>query len=272
MTRVLIFWDIYGRLWRKWFIQEYPKLRAKYAPDFSIVNIENITSGRGPVKEHAELIGSIDGIDLMTSGDHIYDNSPNIDEYFKKDDAILIRPANFRQSQHYNLPGQWYKIIEKNGVRILVIELLGEAFMHHKVENPYLYLEDFFENMDKDSYDICIVEFHRETTAELYGMAHMFQGKIGLVYGTHTHIQTNDAHILPEGTALISDVWMNGPSYSVIWADFNSVKKRFLTGISRGKIEQQLKWDVVVNAICIDFDAQTWYATNIENISYRTGL
>jgi len=247
-------------------------MRAKYAPDFCFVNIENITSGRWPVSEHAELIASLDGVDLMTSGDHAFDNSPNIDVYFSKEDSILIRPANFRSSQHYKLPGLGYKIIEKNWIKILLIELLWEAFMHHKVENPYLYLDNFLRETPQELYDIFIVEFHRETTAELYGMGHMFDGKVGLVYGTHTHIQTNDAQVLDGGTAIIADVGMNGPYNSVIWADFDSVKKRFLTGISRGKIEQQLKWRALINAICVDFDTSSGLAKKIENISYNIEL
>jgi calcineurin-like phosphoesterase len=165
---------------------------------------------------------------------------PDIQKYFEREDCNLIRPANFIQSEHYNLPGKGYKIIEKSGKKLLVIQLLGEVFMNHKVDNPFVKIESILSEVSPESYNAVILEFHRETTAELYGMANFLDGRVAAVYGTHTHIQTNDAHILSGGTGLLTDVGMNGPFDSVIGADFYSVKKRFLTGIQRGKIEQKL--------------------------------
>jgi len=81
-----------------------------------------------------------------------------------------------------------------------VIQLLGEVFMSHKVHNPFLKVQEILDQIPPESYDAVVLDFHRETTAELYGMAHFLDGKVSLVYGTHTHIQTNDAHILPHGT------------------------------------------------------------------------
>lgn len=269
--KILIFWDIYGRLWRKGFMAEYPKLCEKYSPDFTVVNIENITSGRWPVSQHAELIEWF-WVDVMTSGDHIYDNVPNILEYLGKNDSKLIRPANFYSSELIKPAGEWYKIVEKNGKRLLVLELLGESFMNHKVENPFLKIESLLKEIPKSSYDVAILEFHRETTAELYGMSNFLDGQIGLVYGTHTHIQTNDAHILPGGTWMLTDVGMNWPFNSVIWADFNSVKKRFLSGVSRWKIEQKLTGPYLTNALYAEMDEETGLCTHVENISYSADL
>jgi len=252
-------------------MKEYEKIKKQYEADFTIVNIENITSGRGPVSEHAELIESV-WVDLMTSWDHVYDNSPNILAYLNREDAKLIRPANFYESETYPPAWKGYKIIEKNGKRLLVIQLLWESFIAHRVENPFLKAEELLDMIPKEDYDTCIVEFHRETTAELYGMAHFLEWKVGLVYGTHTHIQTNDAHILPAGTGLIADIWMNGPFYSVIWAEFESVKKRFLSWISKWKIEQQLRWPYLINALFVETDDATGLSKHIENISYTGNL
>lgn len=269
--KVLVFWDIYGRLGRKAFSKEIQTLKEKYSPDFIVANIENITSGRWPVDEHARFV-SDHGVDVMTSWDHIYDNSPSIDAYLKKDNTNLIRPANFYSSWEYELLGPGYKIVEKDGKKLLVLQLMGEVFMSHKVENPFFVATRILESIPEEEYDGVIVDFHRETTAELYGMAHYLDGKVSLVYGTHTHIQTNDAHVLPQGTWIIADVGMNGPFNSVIWADFQSVKKRFLTGIQRGKIEQQLAGPYIVNALYIEIDASTKMCKNIENISYTGSL
>ena len=267
--KILIFGDIYGRLWRKGFLKEISVLRDKYKPDFTIANIENITSWRWPVSQHAELIEKA-WVDLMTSGDHIYDNLENITDYLEKEDAILIRPANFYESDSFSLPGNGSKIIEKNKKKLWVIQLLWEAFMSHKVYNPFLYVEKILSSWEKEKLDGILVEFHRETTAELYGMAHFLKWRVATVYGTHTHIQTNDAHILEGGLGMISDIGMNGPFDSVIWADFASVKKRFLSGMQKGKIDQQLKWKYIINAIFLEVEKNK--TTHIENISYTWKL
>ena len=246
-------------------------MKEKYQPDFTVVNIENITSGRWPASVHAELIDSL-GVDIMTWGDHIFDNMPDIQKYFDKTDCKLIRPANFISSDHYILPWEGYRIIEKNNKKLLVIQLLWEAFMNHKVYNPFLEIENILSKIPSDSYDGAILEFHRETTAELYWMANFMDGQLSAVYGTHTHIQTNDAHILAWGTGILTDVGMNGPFESVIWAEFSSVKKRFLTGIQRGKIEQKLTWKYVINALLVDIDEQNKMCKNIENISFTGTL
>lgn len=266
--KLLIFWDIYGRLWRKAFIKEYENLKEKYQPDLCIVNIENITSGRGPATVHAQLIENL-WVDLMTGWDHIFDNMPDIATYFWKHNCKLIRPANFIVSPKFSLPWDGYKIITSTSwKKLLVIQLLWEVFMNHRVENPFHKITEILDTIPASSYDCCIVEFHRETTAELYGMAHYLDGRVSLVYWTHTHIQTNDAHVLNWGTWVITDIWMNGPFDSVIWATFESVEKRFFSWISKGKIEQQLKWKYIINALRVEIDDTTWKCIDIKNISF----
>ncbi len=265
--KVLIFWDVYGRLWRKAMKENIPELKKKYNPDFTIVNIENATSGRGPVAEHAEFIESL-WVDVMTWGDHIFDNAPSIKTFFEKKDCTLIRPANFYENSSFKQVGKGYIIVEKNWKRLLVFQLLGEVFMSHKVLNPFLKAQEILDSLDPKSYDAVIVDFHRETTAEIYGLAHFLDSKVSVVYGTHTHIQTNDAHILAGWTGLIGDVWMNGPFDWVIGAEFSSVKKRFLSGIQRWKIEQKTSGRYKVNALIVEIDEITKKCISIENISY----
>lgn len=267
--KVLIFWDIYGRVGREAFAKEFPVLREKYAADFYIANIENITGGRGPVTEHAQFIERL-WVDIMTTGDHAFDNAPNIYEYFQRKDSLLIRPANFYESSYGSLPWVGYKIIEKAGKKLLVIQLLGEVFMTHNVSNPFLKAEEILQSLHVTAYDACIVDFHRETTAELYGMSYFLDGRVSVVYGTHTHIQTNDAHILKNGTGMISDIGMNGPFDSVIGADYHSVEKRFLSGIQKGKIEQKLSGPYIINALFVEIDDSTKMCVSLENISYTS--
>lgn len=208
----------------------------------------------------------------MTGGDHIYDNAPNIHAYFKKENCNLIRPANFYEDASHKPKGKGYMIVEKAGKRLLVLQVLGEVFMSHHVQNPFLTISQILQEIPKESYDVAILDFHRETTAELYGMAYYLDGKVSVVYGTHTHIQTNDAHILPQGTGMIADIGMNGPFESVIGAQYESVEKRFLSGIQRGKIEQQLTGKFLINALFVEIDENTKKCTHIENISYTGTL
>lgn len=269
--KILIFGDIYGRIWRKAFEKEFSILKDTYAPDFTIANIENITSGRGPIAQHAKFIEDC-WVDLMTLWDHSFDNMPNIKEYFSLNNGKIIRPANFYESTNFSLPGNGFQVIKSNGKRLLVIQLLWEVFISHKVENPFIIVERMLASIPENSYDACIVEFHRETTAELYGMAHHLSWKVWLVYGTHTHVQTNDAHILWEYTGVLTDVGMNGPANSVIWADFLSVKPRFLTGIQKWKIEQSLDAEYVIGALYCEIDDKTGACLHIENIFKRGKL
>lgn len=269
--KILIFWDIYGRIWRKALASQIELLQEKYSPDFTIANIENCTSWRGPVEQHAKYIKDL-GVDVMTTGDHVYDNIQNIQPYLNDTKNAIIRPANFYESEHISPAWRGYHIVEKEGKKLAVIQLLWEHFMSHKVDSPFMKLEELLVNTAISSADAIIVDFHRETTAELYGMAHIFDGKLSCVYGTHTHIQTNDAQILDGGTALIADVGMNGPAYSVIGADPESVKKRFMTGIQKWKIEQSLRKDYVINAVYIEVDETNGEAQHIENISLRKKL
>ncbi len=269
--KILVFWDIYGRIWRKGFLKEIEGLKTRFKPDFTVVNIENITSGRGPVTQHAEMIEAA-WIDVMTWGDHIFDNVDGIRDFFKKEKCNLIRPANFYDNPSWEILWEGSIIVEKDWKRLLVIQLLWEAFMSHKVQNPFLKIDEILAWYSESDYDGVLVDFHRETTAELYGMAHHLDSRVSLVYGTHTHVQTNDAQVLPGGTWLIGDVGMNGPSHSVIGAEFDSVKKRFLSGIQRGKIEQALWKQYLINAVYLEIDPKSKKTLHIENISYKATL
>lgn len=268
--KILIFGDVYGRVWRNALLKELPKLQQKHQPDFTIVNVENMTSWRGPIEKHIKEIDRLD-IDVMTWWDHIFDNQKSIADYLDQKDSKLIRPANYYQQDHYHIPGKWYKIVEKNGKKILVIHLMWTAFMNYNVENPFLKAEKIIQELWEKNFDAIIIDFHKETTAEWYGLAHFLDGQASFVFWTHTHIQTNDELILPGGTGIISDVGMSGPLYSVIWADFESVKKRFLTWISKWKIEQQLDENYVVNGICVEIWADR-ECIHLEKIRVRGKL
>lgn len=268
--KVLVFWDVFGRIWRAALKKELPKLKEKHNPDFIIVNIENATSGRWAIEKHAREIADL-WVDVMTTWDHIFDNIWKIEDYLDEDDSKVIRWANFYEHKDYKIPGRWYKIVENNWKKLLVIHLIWEVFMNKKVLNPFEVVDEIIDNFKSEKLDWIIVDFHKEATAEWYGMWFHLDWKISALFGTHTHIQTNDELILPKGTGIISDVWMNWPLFSVIWADYISVEKRFLTWLSKWKIEQSLDKNYVVNwAIFEIWDDMK--CENIEKIRIRGKL
>ena len=260
--KVLIFWDIYWRIGRLALEKEFPKLKNKYNPDFILSSVDNITSWRWPIEKHIKQMEKL-GVDIMSGGDHIFDNLDKIENTLKEKDSKLLRPANLYEYEKYKLPGKGYKIIEKNGKRLLVIHLLGEVFMKHNVENPFIKVDKILKKFKKnENLDWIIIDFHKEVTSEWYAMSFFLDGKVSFIYWVHTHIQTNDDIIFPKWTGLISDVWMVWSLYSVIWADYNSVEKIFLTWMNKWLIKQSLDKNYIINWIYLEI----WEYWNTEKI------
>jgi len=267
-VRLLIFWDIYWRVWRRAFKNNIKSLKKIYNPDFLIANWENLTSGYWPILKHI-LEMKESWVDLLTWWNHIFDNEKTIKDYLNDENGILIRPANFYESEYYTPPGKGYKILEKNWKKLLVINLLSGVFFRDEVFNPFLKIDEILKSFDLNEFNWVIVDFHRETSSEIYAMSMFLDWKISFLYWTHTHIQTNDELILPAWTGLISDVWMTWPLYSVIWADYNSVINRFLSWILKWKIEQSLNKEYVLNAVFVDIDDKTRKCLDIEKIKIK---
>ncbi len=268
--KILVFWDVFGRIWRNALKKELPGLKEKYNPDFVVVNIENATSWRGPIEKHALELEAL-WIDVMTTWDHIFDNMIKIKDYLDKPDSKMIRCANFIEYKDLKVAGKWYKIVEKNNKRLLVIHVMWEAFMKLKVTSPFFKIEEILEETKWEKLDWIIVDFHKEATAEWYWLWFFLDWKVSFVFWTHTHVQSNDELILPKGTGIINDVWMNWPLYSVIWAEYSSVENRFLTWIPKWKIEQCLDKNYVVNGAFIEIWADM-KCESIEKIRIRWSL
>jgi len=268
--KVLVFWDVFWRVWRAALKKELPLLKEKHKPDFVIVNIENATSWRWPIEKHARELAEL-GIDVMTTWDHVFDNFIRIEDYLNEENSKLIRWSNFYEHRDFPIAWKWYKIVENNGKKLLVIHLIWEVFMNKKVSNPFEMADEILEKFKWEKLDWIIVDFHKETTAEWYGLAFHLDWKISGLFWTHTHIQTNDELILPNWTWILSDVWMNWPLFSVIWADYESVRKRFLTWIGKWKIEQCLDKNYVVNGALFEI-GDDMKCENIEKIRIRGKL
>lgn len=260
MIKVLIFWDIYWRIWRNWLKKELNSLIEKYSPDFKIVNIDNISYWKWPILSHLIEFESL-WFDVLTTWNHYFDNLSKIKEHIESWKSKAIRCANLR----WDLVWDWYKIVEKNWKKILVIHLLWQSFMWINSDNPFETTEKILEKHKNEKIDWIIIDFHKETTAEGYWLLHFLDWKVSFIFWTHTHVQTNDEIIFPAGTWFISDIWMNWPLYSVIWANFESVKSTFLNWYRNRAPEQSLDPNYIVSWAYVEID-ENWKCLKIEKI------
>ena len=249
---VLAIGDIVGQPGRKAVHEFLPQLRQKYRPDIIIANAENAAGGFGLTPAIAqELIEA--GVHVLTSGNHIWAQKDIIPEL---DSGIpVLRSLNYPPG----VPGKGYLITEQ----IMVVNLMGRTFMND-IDCPFQAMDRLLEET-KDRPPVVIVDFHAEATSEKMAMGMYLDGRVSAVLGTHTHVGTIDAQILPGGTAYVTDIGMTGPTDSIIGDDVDAVLRRFLTGmphhLSVGKGKP------VFNAILVNVDENSGRAIDIERIS-----
>ena len=219
--KILFFGDVVGRNGRVALSKYINKLRTQYSADFVIVNAENASHGKGLTKRNYQEIISL-GVDAITLGNH-YANKREIYDYINDADK-LVRPLNIIDP---DLGGEGTRVFTKNGVDIRVTNLMGEAFMNMKVDEPYSRL---VQELGESKPCIHIVDFHAESTSEKQILGYILDGKVSAVLGTHTHVQTNDARILPNGTAFMCDVGMTGANNGVIGFEKTSVINKIIYG------------------------------------------
>ena len=197
-----------------------PNLKQREKIDFVIVNGENVAGGMGITeKDFKQIIFS--GADVVTLGNHTWSKK---DVFNIIDDEKLLRPANYPK----DVVGKGYNIYKYKNKKIAVINLIGRTNMGILSENPFLEADNILNNI-KDKVDYIIIDFHAEATAEKIALANYLDGKVNIIFGTHTHVQTADEYILPKGTAYITDIGMTGPIDSVIGMDKKASIKRFVT-------------------------------------------
>ncbi len=205
--RLLFIGDVVGGPGRKALAAAMPDLRAERMPDLVVVNGENAAGGVGITKDTAEELLAA-GADVITLGNHTYRHR-EVYPYLDSEQRI-VRPANFTPSN----PGRGHTIVEAAGMRVAVINLSGQ--MHLQVErNPFIVIDELLASLSGAA-DAIIVDFHAELTSEKVAMGWHLDGRVAAVLGTHTHIPTADARVLPGGTAHISDVGMTGSRAGVI--------------------------------------------------------
>lgn len=263
VMKFLIFGDVFGSLGRKLIADQLPALKKRHKPDLVIANAENLTHGSGTsLKALADL--QLAGVDLFTGGNHTFDNQ-KIEEVFSQPDSPAIRPANWT-----GVSGKGFKVIEKDGHKILLINLIGRLFMNPEFDNPFLVAEKMMAEEDKSSFSAIVVDFHAEATSETAAMGHFFDGWASLVFGTHSHVATADERILPKGTGFISDVGMTGPLDSVIGMQPDGVVEKFLHPERKVKIAIEESGPGIVNAIIVEVDSKSRKCISIKRISLVT--
>lgn len=220
--KILVVGDVVGESGVKKLKEVLPKIRQSDKIDFCIVNGENSAGGMGITTKIFHDMMSLN-VDVITMGNHTWGKK---DIFTFIDHPRIIRPANYSKG----VLGKGFGIYESKGKQIAVVNLIGRTNMNVLSENPFLAIEDIIEKI-KNTADIIIVDFHAEATAEKIAMGYYLDGRVNIVFGTHTHVQTADERILNKGTAYITDIGMTGPKNSIIGMDIEASIKRFVTSL-----------------------------------------
>ncbi len=256
-VRILFIGDIVGSPGRTAISRELHRLVDRHAVDLVVANGENAAGGFGITPDTAaELYRQ--GIHLLTSGNHIWDKKDN-SGFLDREDRI-IRPLNYPPGT----PGRGATVLETPaGTKVGVLNLEGRVYMKN-LDCPFRCADAELELLKRQT-DIILVDFHAETTSEKASLGWYLDGRVSAVVGTHTHVQTADERILPNGTAYITDVGMTGSFDSVIGVDKHQAIQRFLT-------QQPVKFDIPkkdlrINAVVIGVEVKTGKAVSIERIN-----
>lgn len=254
ILKVLFIGDIIGRPGRRAVTDLLPGIKREYDIGFTIANCENSAGGFGVTKKIVDELTEL-GIDVLTSGNHIWDRrdvAQELDSF-----TNVLRPHNYPPG----LPGRGWGVFEAaGGVKVVVLNLQGRVFMR-PIDCPF---RAALELLGRIEDKIVIVDMHAEATSEKVAMGWHLDGRVSAVVGTHTHVQTCDDSVLPGGTAYITDVGMTGPHDSVIGIEKEAIIKRFLTEVpNRFEVGKE---DVRLSGLVISVEAATGKAVEAERI------
>ncbi len=261
---VLMIGDLVGRPGRAVFSSLIKQLKERYSPDCVIVNGENAAqNGRGITALTVDFLLKC-GADIITSGNHIF-GQKNFSTAFLNHPQLL-RPINFPNE----CPGKGYALFTTaRGVTLGVVNAQGRIFMHEQVGCPFKAVESILTYL-KSQTKLVFLDFHAETTSEKQGMAYAFDGKITALVGTHTHVQTADERILPNGTAYITDLGCCAALNSMLGMQTSSVLHKMVTQMpSKFLVEENGPF--VLHGVCITADVATGQALSIERIRIDGG-
>ncbi len=220
---ILFIGDIFGQPGRDVLAARLPALREQYRPDFIVANGENAAAGRGITFATADEIYRA-GVDVITLGNHTWSRKEILNLIDSQ--PKLIRPANYPKG----VPGKGRTVVEKNGLRLGVVNLMGRVYMDVPLDDPFQTIDRELQALRGQS-DAVLIDFHAEATSEKLALAMYVDGRAAAVIGTHTHVQTADERLLPKRTAFLTDSGMTGPADGIIGVDAKSVLKKFTTSM-----------------------------------------
>jgi len=254
---VVFIGDIVGRPGRETVRRMMPWVRETYRPHVVIANGENAAGGRGITAAIAHELFEA-GVHGITMGNHTWDQREIFD--FIDNEPRLVRPANLPPGT----PGRGFSVIRASGKELVIVNLIGRTFLP-PAECPFRTVDAILGEL-KDGRKCVLVDFHAEATSEKIAMGWHLDGRVSVVLGTHTHVQTVDSRILPGGTAYVTDVGMTGPRDGVLGMKRDQVLRKFLTGLpSRFEVEEGGKWQF--NALFVEIDETTGFASDVRLIS-----
>jgi metallophosphoesterase (TIGR00282 family) len=254
--KVLMIGDVVAKPGRLAVLERLQDLREQHSIALSIMNAENLAGGFSVTPSLCEQLFS-NGIDVMTSGNHIFDKKEAI-EYIRKEPRLL-RPANYPP----NTPGKGAWVGEVNSIKVAVINLMGRVFMPPS-DDPFRVVDNVLESLSPDV-QVRLVDMHAEATSEKVAMGWYLDGRVSAVVGTHTHVQTADERILPRGTAYLTDVGMTGSYAGVIGMSKTDVIARFTSAIARRA--EHSSGDVRICGVVIEVDETTGRAREISRLN-----
>jgi hypothetical protein len=256
--RLLFIGDIVGSPGRRIVHDRLQDIVTQRSVDLVIANAENSAAGFGITPKIAEDLIAL-GISVLSGGNHIWDRK-EIFEYFPHEPRLL-RPANFPPGS----PGSGLYVGEKNGMKFAVLNLQGRTFMT-PIDDPFRTAAAELQKIPPDV-KVILVDMHAETTSEKQAMGWFLDGRVSAVVGTHTHVATADARILPGGTAFITDVGMTGPHDSVIGMEKDPIIRRFQDALpARFSVAEG---NVQMNTVFIDVNPEDGRALNIERVTFH---
>ncbi|MEX1255165.1 MAG: TIGR00282 family metallophosphoesterase [Dehalococcoidia bacterium] len=249
---LLMIGDVMGKPGRRAVAHLVPGLRRELSLDLVIANGENLAAGRGLTESTAQDLFDV-GVDVITSGNHVWDQReimPVLDQ-----EVAIIRPLNYPPGA----PGRG--VVTEKGVSVM--NLQGRTFMTD-IDCPFRGADAALAALPSDA--LVVVDMHAEATSEKVAMGRYLDGRVAAVFGTHTHVATADARLLPGGTAYVTDAGMTGPRESVIGNEIEAVIRRFLTGMPTRMPVADKSLELQFNAVLVEIDESTRRAKSIQRV------
>jgi hypothetical protein len=256
---ILFLGDVFGKAGRKIVIAKLSELKDEFSVDLCIANGENLAQGRGMTEKTANAMFNA-GVDVFTSGNHLWDRKESYE--FIKNENRIVKPLNYPEQAIGN---EYFVFDYDENCKVIIATLVGQAFMG-AVNSPHQCLEKRLASFYELTKNI-IIDFHAEATAEKRSFGFYFDGKVSAIIGTHTHIQTADEEVLPQGSAYITDVGMTGPHDSIIGVEKEDIFRKIKTGMPvRYTVASK---GLQINAVVLDLDENSGKVRSIKRIKRK---